>query len=103
MTAADSKQEDPRSDTMPSYSEVTVYSRKNCPDCAATKIYMRKHDVPFTEVDITYKPIISAALIEQGFKQVPVVEWFIDGTTGSWTGFHSESIENLAHLIKGDQ
>ncbi|KIA60241.1 glutaredoxin domain-containing protein [Nocardia vulneris] len=88
---------------MPNYSEVTVYSRKNCPQCNATKIYMRKHGVAFTEVDITYKPIVSAALIEQGFKEVPIVEWFINGTAGSWSGFESESIENLAHLIKGDQ
>ncbi|MGW0245088.1 glutaredoxin family protein [Nocardia goodfellowii] len=88
---------------MPNYTEVTVYSRANCPQCSATKIYLRKHGVDFTEVDITYKPIVSAALIEQGFKQVPVVEWFIDGKTGSWSGFESERIEELSLLTKGDQ
>lgn len=85
------------------YYEITVYTQDDCQQCKPTKIYFTKHGIPFTEINISRNPMYRDALIEQGYLSVPVVEYNVNGETGSWTGFQSEKIEELALLIKGDQ
>ncbi|ATL70749.1 glutaredoxin family protein [Nocardia terpenica] len=81
--------------------DITVYVKDDCQPCKATKIYLLKHSVPFTEVNISQSPLVREALIEQGYSSVPIVEWNVDGNTGSWTGFRPENIEELALLLNG--
>lgn len=85
------------------YPNVTVYTRDDCQACKMTKIYLLKNGVPFLENDITRSGFLADALKEQGYRELPVVEWSVDGEIGSWSGFKSEEIEALGHLIEGDR
>jgi glutaredoxin-like protein NrdH len=52
---------------------VTVYSQPHCQPCKATKRWLNKNEVPFTEVDITTSPDDAEAIRALGFKEAPVV------------------------------
>ena len=52
---------------------VTVYSQPHCQPCKATKRWLNKNDVPFTEVDVTTSPDDAEAIRALGFKEAPVV------------------------------
>lgn len=55
---------------------ITIYSKPNCPQCAATKRAFDRLGAPYTVVDITTDPVALATLQEAGFRQAPVV--FVD-------------------------
>jgi glutaredoxin-like protein NrdH len=52
---------------------VTVYSQPHCQPCKATKRWLDKHQVAFTEVDVTTSPDDAEAIRALGFKEAPVV------------------------------
>lgn len=52
---------------------VTVYSKPNCPHCNIVKAQFKKHNVPFTEVDITKNPDALERIKARGFTQAPIV------------------------------
>ncbi|MEU4709474.1 glutaredoxin domain-containing protein [Nocardia salmonicida] len=79
-----------------------MYSKDNCGQCRATKAYLLKHEISFAEINISENLPMVEALIEQGYREVPVIEWTVGEASGSWTGFESENIEALVYLIKGD-
>ena len=52
---------------------ITVYSKPNCQPCRATKRWLDKRDIPYTEVDITTSPADLEAITALGFQEAPVV------------------------------
>lgn len=46
---------------------ITIYSKPNCPQCAATKRAFDRLGAPYTVVDITTDPVALATLQEAGF------------------------------------
>lgn len=83
--------------------EVTVYTQDNCPPCKATKIYLLKNSIDFSEINLSRNPLIRDYLIEQSYRETPVVEWRVGEDSGSWSGFEPENIEALAYSIQDEQ
>jgi glutaredoxin len=82
---------------------VTVYTNTGCGPCTATKAYLRKYGIGFTEENAADNPLVRDALIDQGFQQFPVVLYDIPGIgSGSWSGHESEKLEELKWLIRGE-
>ncbi|QIS16465.1 glutaredoxin domain-containing protein [Nocardia arthritidis] len=84
------------------YYDITVYTKDNCQPCKATKIYLMKHGIPFAEINTSRNPQVQEALTAQGYKELPVVEWNVNGKQGAWSGFRPDDIEALRYLVKGD-
>ena len=53
--------------------EVTLYSTKWCGYCAKTRAFLRKHDVPFTEIDVEASGDGMRALAQMQAYGVPVI------------------------------
>lgn len=62
---------------------VTIYSKPNCPHCNIVKAQFKKHNVPFTEVDITKNPDALERIKAQGFAQAPIVFGENDSFSGA--------------------
>jgi len=73
---------------------ITIYSKPNCPQCAATKRAFDRLGAPYTVVDITTDPV--ATLQEAGFRQAPVV--FVD--SDFWTGYRPDRIRDVARRLQ---
>ncbi|MGI5212581.1 glutaredoxin domain-containing protein [Plantactinospora sp. CA-290183] len=54
---------------------VTVYTRPGCPYCFLLRRALRRHRIPFTEVDIWQDPAAAAAVraVADGNETVPTV------------------------------
>jgi len=58
--------------------EVIVYSSQWCPDCHVAKRFLKKHDIPFTEIDIQHTPGAAQEIIARtGRRAIP--QFVIDG------------------------
>lgn len=72
--------------------QITVYSKPNCPQCAATKRAFDRMGLEYGIIDITQDAHALAQLQEAGFKQAPVVvageDW--------WSGYRPDKIRQLA-------
>ena len=75
---------------------ITIYSKPNCPQCAATKRAFDRLGAPYTVVDITPDPVALATLQEAGFRQAPVV--FVD--SDFWTGYRPDRIRDVARRLQ---
>ena len=75
---------------------ITIYSKPNCPQCAATKRAFDRLGAPYTVVDITTDPVELATLQEAGFRQAPVV--FVD--SDFWTGYRPDRIRDVARRLQ---
>jgi len=83
--------------------EVTVYTREGCGPCRATKAYLGKYGIRYNEVDGTNNSLVVDALIEQGHREFPVIEYNVIGyESGSWSGHRADNLEALKWLIQGD-
>jgi glutaredoxin len=52
--------------------EVIVYSSQWCPDCCVAKRFLKKHNVPFTEIDIDATPGAAQEIIARtGRRGIP--------------------------------
>ena len=71
---------------------ITIYSKPNCPQCAATKRAFDRLGAPYTVVDITTDPVALATLQEAGFRQAPVV--FVD--SDFWTGYRPDRLQTVS-------
>lgn len=78
-----------------SFPEVTIYTTTSCGYCKATKAFLHKHTVPFTEIDVGADREKAREMIEvSGQMGVPVViigEQIV-------IGYDEEKIKSLLHL-----
>lgn len=70
---------------------VTLYSKPNCVQCAATKFRFQQKHIDFEQVDITKDYGAFEKVKSLGFTQAPVVV----SDNDSWSGFQPEKIDSL--------
>jgi len=75
--------------------EITVYTKKNCPACEATKKAMDRAGLDYEVVDVGDNTARQQALREFGFRQMPVVEVTDGEDYRSWEGFRPDLIKQL--------
>ena len=75
---------------------ITIYSKPNCPQCAATKRAFDRLGAPYTVGDITTDPVALATLQEAGSRQAPVVF----GDSDFWTGYRPDRIRDVARRLQ---
>lgn len=76
---------------------VTVYVSPSCPWCNATKAYLRQHNIPFREIDVTKNPAAAAELVRRtGQRGVPQTD--INGTIV--VGFDKAKLNQLLGITE---
>lgn len=71
---------------------VALYSKPACAQCVATKRRLDKHNITYTEVDITRDQTAYDYVVELGYQQAPVV---VLDTGAHWSGFRMDLIDAL--------
>ena len=75
--------------------EVIIYSTPNCPWCARTKQYLKEHNIPFIDYDVSANREKAEEMIQKsGQMGVPVVD--IDGVI--IVGFDKPRIDLMLDL-----
>lgn len=75
--------------------EITIYTKRNCPACEATKKAMDRAGLGYEVIDITDNAARQQALRERGFRSMPVVEVADSEDYRSWEGFRPDLIKQL--------
>lgn len=75
--------------------EITIYTKRNCPACEATKKAMDRAGLDYEVIDVTNSPTRQQALRECGFRAMPVVEIANGEEYRSWEGFRPDLIKQL--------
>jgi glutaredoxin-like protein NrdH len=57
-------------------SNVTVYSKPNCPQCTQTKKKLEQKGIAFEVIDISQDKKAAQTVNDLGYRQVPVVDWW---------------------------
>lgn len=71
---------------------VTVYTKKNCPQCNATKRRLDKKNIGYNTVNIEDHPELLDDFKSAGYMSAPVV--VVDGQ-GAWSGYRPDLIDNI--------
>ena len=81
---------------------ITVYTQPYCQPCKATKRWLDKRDIPYTEVDISTSPDDAKAILALGFKEAPViiVSTGDPETDIMWSSFHPDNLTKYTHSTK---
>lgn len=72
--------------------KVTVYTKKNCPQCMMTKQYMDALNIEYETIDATDNEEARAYVKSLGFQTLPVV---VVESGEAWFGFRPENIDLL--------
>ena len=72
-------------------SNVTVYSKPNCPQCTQTKKKLEQKGVAFEVIDISQDKKAAQTVNDLGYRQVPVV---VSGEK-HWSGFRPDLLSAL--------
>lgn len=75
--------------------EITVYTKQNCPACAATKKAMDRAGLDYEVIDVINSPARQQTLRECGFRTMPVIEVFDGENHRYWEGFRPDLIKQL--------
>lgn len=71
---------------------VTLYTKKRCPQCKLTKLWLDEHGVHYRMVDIIENKAAGEKLKKIGYQTVPVVVIHTEPET-SWSGFRPDVLE----------
>lgn len=71
---------------------ITVYSKPSCPQCDATKKYLKKMDAEYIEIDVSEDEEARQELLGMGYKQTPVVK---SGDV-HFSGFRIDKLREIA-------
>ena len=72
-------------------SNVTVYSKPNCPQCTQTKKKWEQKGIAFEVIDISQDKKAAQTVNDLGYRQVPVV---VSGEK-HWSGFRPDLLSAL--------
>ena len=72
-------------------SNVTVYSKPNCPQCTQTKKKLEQKGIAFEVIDISQDKKAAQTVNDLGYRQVPVV---VSGEK-HWSGFRPDLLSTL--------
>lgn len=68
-----------------------MFSKKNCPQCLTTKIWLKKNGIDYVEHES--EKILKQVAVKYGHMQAPVVVVHEDGVFAeSWSGFKDDKI-----------
>lgn len=70
--------------------KVTVYMKKNCPQCIMTKKYMDALDIEYETIDVADNEEAREYVKSLGFQTLPVV---VVESGEAWFGFRPENID----------
>lgn len=73
--------------------QITLYSKNNCPQCKMTKRFLSEKNVSYIERNIDLEPEYIDMLKAQGFQSVPVVTTAEEVTI---VGFRPDQLKELA-------
>lgn len=76
-------------------SNVTVYSKPNCPQCEMTKKELTRQGVEFKTVDMSKDEDARNKVVDMGIRAAPVV--FAGEEV--WSGFRPDLISNLVKSL----
>lgn len=80
-------------------SEITVYSKPNCPFCVKAKDYLAENNIPFIEVDVT-KNEESYQMIKERHGTVPQIYYNNEILVeGGWNGLKNISLDVLKNFL----
>ena len=68
-----------------------VYTKNDCPPCAATKRFLNKHGIEFEERNTETDPAYRSEALATGFKQTPIVVTSDD----AWSGYNPTKLNRL--------
>lgn len=72
--------------------KVTVYTKKNCPQCIMTKQYMDTLGIQYQTIDVSENEESREYVKSLGFQTLPVV---VAESGEAWFGFRPENIDLL--------
>ena len=72
-------------------SNVTVYSKPNCPQCTQTKKKLEQKGIAFEVIDISQDKKAAQTVNDLGYRQVPVI---VSGEK-HWSGFRPDLLSAL--------
>lgn len=75
--------------------EITVYTKRNCQACEATKKAMDRAGLDYEAIDVSDSMARQQALRECGFRHMPVVEVAEGEDQRFWEGFRPDLIKQL--------
>lgn len=75
--------------------EITIYTKRNCQACEATKKAMDRAGLGYEVIDVSDNLTLQQALRECGFRQMPVVEVSSGEDYRPWEGFRPDLIKQL--------
>lgn len=75
--------------------EITIYTKRNCLACEATKKAMDRAGLDYEVIDVSDNTARQQALRECGFRSMPVVEAVNGEDYRSWEGFRPDLIKQL--------
>lgn len=75
---------------------ITVYTKPYCQACDATKRWLTKRGVRFTETPLADHPEIRAEAITAGLRAAPIVVARFGTSTDLWCGFNPGELTNYA-------
>lgn len=70
---------------------IVIFSTPNCGQCVASKMFFKRKNLEFTEVDLSTNPDELKRLQDLGFSQAPVIE----ANGERWSGFRPDKIQQL--------
>ncbi len=70
---------------------ITIYKKKNCPQCNATEIEMCRLGIKYETVDLDTDADALDYVQSLGYRSAPVVVT----TTDNWSGFRPDKIKTL--------
>lgn len=71
---------------------IIVYSRPVCPQCDATKKFLKRMDVEYTEIDVSKDESARQELLDMGYQQTPVIK---SGDV-HFSGFRIDKLREIA-------
>ena len=77
---------------------VIVYTKNNCKQCDLTKAFLKRHGIPYREVNVEQDPDTLDKVKAMGYQQVPVVVVpFEYPTSGGhhWSGLQPDNLKRL--------
>lgn len=68
-----------------------IYTKPDCQACYATKAYLKRNNVAYTEIDVSDE-VAAKVLSDRGFTTLPVV---ITDDGVAWCGFRIDKLKGL--------
>lgn len=78
---------------------IVVYSKPGCVQCQFTKEYLKNHEIPFEERDVSVNASALHEMEEMGFRGLPLV--VADGMS-PFVGFDVDRLEQLEGMVVDD-